>query len=104
GGLYDHRFDVSPPAVDEERRADRRHARRQIAEAHVLANGRGRAAARANAHLTAALISKRIPVPRDAASGHLEADELPRERGGLHLLERLFADELRLVELHHPTE
>src|ERR1019366_10350243 len=76
----DHRVDVLAPAVDEELRPDGGHRSRQIPEPDVLANGRTGAAARAEADDRPVVGRQRVAVTRDAAAGHLEADELARHR------------------------
>ncbi len=91
-------------AIDEELRPWLRQFCRHIAEPDVLANGRRRTAARANADRSLLRVEQRVTVTCDAASDHLEADEFPGEAPETHAFEGGFTDEVRLVKADDPTQ
>ena len=103
--LHDDGFDVLAAAVDEEPRADSRHGRGHIAEADVLANRGAGAAARADADL---VVRRRRAADSRGARCRGRSPRSPTSLRGsgaaFDRLERRAADEVALVELHHPAE
>src|SRR5581483_4156086 len=96
----------TPPAdLDVKARADGRLINRQISQADVLVQERGRAAGSdVSDGLRAAGQKNRIAVAPDPALDHLEADQLAFHALGLLRGQPLAPDEIAFVEFHDPPE